>query len=73
MTPTLLSGPAVHVAPELREHCDRCGATAKLIVTLAQGGDLAFCGHHANRYADHIRTIAAGITVEADFTWRGTT
>jgi len=70
-TQTLISGPAVHVAPELREDCDRCGVTAKLTVALAQGGNLAFCGHHANRYAEHIRTIGTSITLELGFVWRG--
>ena len=70
MTQTLMSPPATHVAPELIERCDRCGAAAKLTVSLAAGGELAFCGHHGNRYADQILTVAAQVTVESGFDWR---
>ena len=46
---TLLSPEIVTVA-SLAERCDRCGAAAKLEVVLAAGGELAFCGHHANKH-----------------------
>ena len=35
-------------------------------------GTLAFCGHHANRYADAITRVAVQLTVQAGFAWRGT-
>ena len=39
---------------------------------LRSGGTLAFCGHHANRYADAITRVAVQLTVQAGFAWRGT-
>lgn len=71
MTQTLISRPTVHVAPELRERCDRCGAAAKIQVTFAGAVDLAFCGHHANRYADRIVATADKVEIESGFAWRG--
>jgi hypothetical protein len=73
MTQMLISRPAVHVVPELSERCDGCGAAAKVRVTLKGAGDLAFCGHHANRHAERIRTMAVRVSVEEGFTWRGAT
>ena len=70
MTQTLMSPPATNVAPELTERCDRCGAAAKLTVALTAGGELAFCGHHGNRYAERIAATAERIVVEAGFQWR---
>jgi hypothetical protein len=61
------------VVPDLTERCDRCSAAAKLTVTLRSGGTLAFCGHHANRYAGQIARVAARLTVQAGFAWRGIT
>jgi hypothetical protein len=71
MSQTLVSRPATHIAPELTERCDRCGAAAKLSVALVGGGELAFCGHHGNRYAEHILSIAARVAIESGFDWRG--
>ena len=72
MTPMLISRPAVHVVPELvGERCDSCGAAAKLTATFAGSGDLAFCGHHANRFADRIAATAEKVVVEAGYEWRG--
>jgi hypothetical protein len=71
MNQMLISRPAVHVAPELRERCDSCGAAAKLQATFAGAGDLAFCGHHANRHAEKIAGGAAQVLIEAGFAWRG--
>jgi hypothetical protein len=62
----------VLIVPELVERCDRCAAAARLTVTLRAGGVLAFCGHHANRYADLIWSIAAQVVTENGFAWRGT-
>jgi hypothetical protein len=70
MNQTLTSRPAVHVVPELLERCDSCGAAAKLRVTFAGAGDLSFCGHHANRFAERIATTAERIVVELGFEWR---
>ena len=71
MSPTLMSRPATHVVPELLERCDRCGAAAKLNVQLTAGGELAFCGHHGNRFTDQILGIARVVAVESGFAWRG--
>jgi len=38
---------------------------------IAGGGQLVFCGHHANKYADHLVKIAVQVAVAPDFTWRG--
>jgi hypothetical protein len=69
MSQTLITRPAVHVVPELLERCDSCGAAAKLQVTFA-GGQLAFCGHHGNRYAERIAATAERVVVESGFEWR---
>ena len=59
-------------AATLGERCDRCGATAKVYVHLGEGrGDLAFCGHHANRYRHPIVSTATSVLVQAGFDWRG--
>jgi hypothetical protein len=70
MSHTLMSRPATHVAPELTERCDRCGAAAKLSVSLTGGGELAFCGHHGNLYADMILASADRVVLETGFPWR---
>ena len=70
MNQTLINRPAVHVVPELLERCDSCGAAAKLQVSFAGSGDLAFCGHHGNRYADRIAATADRVVVESGFQWR---
>src|SRR4051794_14708306 len=63
--------PLLRVVPELTDRCDRCAAAARLTVTLRTGGTLAFCGHHANRYADQLQPIAAEVETEEGFHWRG--
>jgi hypothetical protein len=68
MMTTLLS-PEITTAASLVERCDRCGAAAKLEVALTSGGELAFCGHHAGKYAGEIARIAVKITVEDGFDW----
>ena len=62
--------PTVTVAAELAERCDRCGAAGKLRIFLVGGGDLTFCGHHANQYGGTIRGNAERVVVESGFGWR---
>ncbi len=71
MTPTLTPPPET-VAPAADERCDRCNAAGKLRVRLAEGGELIFCGHHANKYAEKLIRIAVEVAVAQDFSWRGT-
>jgi hypothetical protein len=63
--------PTVTVAAELTERCDHCGAAGKLHATFLAGGELTFCGHHANRFATRLMETAAMIMVELGFLWRG--
>ena len=72
MTPTLTPPPETAAPPAAEERCDRCNAAGKLRVRLAEGGDLIFCGHHANKYADQLVKIAVEYAVAPDFSWRGT-
>ncbi|GLY03276.1 MULTISPECIES: hypothetical protein [Actinoplanes] len=65
---TLLSA-EIDTVEELTERCDRCGAAAKLEVVLNTGGDLAFCGHHANRHRADIARVASRIRIEDGFSW----
>jgi len=71
MTQSMVTRAAVTVAAELTERCDRCGAAGKVRIVLDGGGELTFCGHHANRYADGIGTSAARVVVESGFGWKG--
>ncbi|MEV0896868.1 hypothetical protein [Actinoplanes sp. NPDC049802] len=68
---TTLLSPAIDTVGELTERCDRCGAAAKLEFVLTSGGDLAFCGHHANRHRADINRVASTIRVEDGFEWAG--
>jgi hypothetical protein len=68
---TTLLTPEITTVDELEERCDRCGAAAKLSVTLATGGELAFCGHHANRLRDDIVRIGERIVLVDGFDWAG--
>ncbi|GIJ52418.1 hypothetical protein Val02_93040 [Virgisporangium aliadipatigenens] len=72
MTPTLTPPPETVVEFAADERCDRCSAAAKLRVRLAEGGDLVFCGHHANKYAQELVKIAVEVAVAPEFEWRGT-
>jgi hypothetical protein len=63
--------PTVTVATELTERCDQCGAAGKLHATFLAGGELTFCGHHANRFAARLMESAAMIMLELGFGWRG--
>lgn len=62
----------VTVTTELPERCDRCGAAGKVRVFFPGGGDLTFCGHHANNHAGTIRTTGGHVVVETGFGWRAT-
>jgi hypothetical protein len=71
MTPTLTPPPEMVTVAAADERCDRCNAAAKLRVRLAEGGELVFCGHHANKYAEQLVRIAVEVAVAPEFTWRG--
>jgi hypothetical protein len=68
---TSMLSPEITTVASLTERCDRCGAAAKLEVVLSTGGELAFCGHHANGHAAEITPIAAEIRIEDGFAWVG--
>jgi hypothetical protein len=68
---TSLLSPEITTSDSVTERCDRCSAAAKLVVTLVSGGDLAFCGHHANRHHEDILRVAEHIVLEAEFGWAG--
>ena len=71
MTQALLPTPRLDIVPALRDHCDRCGAAGKLFVVLREGGELVFCGHHANAHSAVIRQLGEQIAITEDFEWRG--
>jgi hypothetical protein len=71
MNSTLTPPPETAAPFAADERCDRCSAAAKLRVRLAEGGELIFCGHHANKYAEELVKIAVEVAVASDFTWRG--
>lgn len=72
MTPTLTPPPEAAAPPAAEERCDRCSAAGKLRIVLAGGGELIFCGHHANKFAPDLVKIAVEVVAAPDFTWRGT-
>ena len=73
MTPTLTLPPETVAFPGADERCDRCSAAGKLRVMIAGGGELVFCGHHANKYAEDLVKIAIEVSADPEFTnWRGT-
>ncbi len=67
---TLLS-PEITTVGSCTERCDRCGAAARLTVTLPSGGELAFCGHHGNKHAADLVRLAVLVRVEDGFPWAG--
>lgn len=71
MTPTLTPPPRTAVPPKADDRCDRCNAAGKLRVTIVGRGELVFCGHHANRYADDLAKVTVSYATDPDFTWRG--
>jgi hypothetical protein len=72
VTPTLTPPPVTVAAPAADEQCDRCSASGKLRVMTGAGGELVFCGHHANKYATDLVKIAVQVAADPDFQWRGT-
>jgi hypothetical protein len=64
MTPTLIPDTVAAVLT-VADRCDRCGARATAHVTLAGGGELCFCGHHARRYDEALRAVDAEVVVSA--------
>jgi hypothetical protein len=71
MTPTLTPPPEATAPPAAEERCDRCNAAVKLRIVLAGGGELVFCGHHANKFAPELVKIAVEAIAAPDFQWRG--
>jgi hypothetical protein len=71
MTQTLTPPPDTAAIPAADERCDRCNAAGKLRVKLAGGGELVFCGHHANKYSEDLVKIAVEVATDPEFTWRG--
>jgi hypothetical protein len=71
MTSTALSPSQVTTVPAIEARCDGCGANAKLAFELAAGGELALCGHHANRMVERIAATAVKIRLEEGFAWSG--
>lgn len=71
MTTTLTPPREAAAPPAADDRCDRCTAAGKLRVVLAGGGELVFCGHHANRYASELVKIAVETASAPDFSWRG--
>jgi hypothetical protein len=57
--------------PPADERCDRCNAVGKLRIRVAEGGDLVFCGHHANKYAEQLVKVAMETRADPEFAWRG--
>lgn len=57
MTGTMTTPAALTAA----DRCDRCGAGAAVRVVLASGGELLFCGHHANEHVARLEQLAAVI------------
>jgi len=47
-----------------QDRCDRCGAQAYVRVTLAGGGELLFCAHHARKHSEALKAASADIIDE---------
>ena len=68
---TSLLSPEITTVDVLTDRCDRCSAAAKLVVSLTSGGELSFCGHHANRHREDIVRVAERVVLEEGFDWAG--
>lgn len=49
-----------------RDRCDGCSARAKFLVVLSSGGELQFCGHHAEKFRTTLQEQGAVILDPAD-------
>lgn len=49
------------------DRCDRCGAQAFVLVEIASGGDLLFCGHHYARHELALLAVTSRVTDEREF------
>ena len=47
------------------DRCDRCGAQAVALATLASGSHLLFCGHHLRAHEAGLRAASARISRSA--------
>jgi hypothetical protein len=70
MMTTLLS-PEIVTVDSLIDRCDSCNAAARMEMDLISGGSLAFCGHHANKYAVELVRLASKVGLESGFEWAG--
>ncbi len=59
MTGTLISTPLTAA-----DRCDRCGAAARMRVTLPSGGELLFCSHHGHEHEARLREQGASIDAQ---------
>ena len=59
MTGTMISTPLTAA-----DRCDRCGAAARVRVTLSSGGELLFCNHHGNEHEARLRELDATIDAQ---------
>lgn len=55
MTATLTAATALSAT----DRCDRCGAAAAVRAVLNSGGELLFCGHHAQEYSAKLTELDA--------------
>lgn len=46
------------------DKCDACGARAQVAVTLAGGGFLTFCQHHARKHREALEAASARFVEE---------
>lgn len=44
----------------LNDRCDSCGAAAMVVATLLNG-ELMFCGHHAKKFINNLKTKAVNV------------
>ena len=54
---TATATPSAPTSLTAADRCDRCGAQARVRVTLP-AGELLFCGHHAKEHELRLREIA---------------
>jgi hypothetical protein len=54
---TATATPSAPASLTAADRCDRCGAQARVRVTLA-AGELLFCKHHAKEHEPRLRSMA---------------